>query len=241
MYHSVDSSGSAISIEPEQFRAHVRWLATSGVRVLSVPELLRTAATEHALAITFDDALASFGDIAWPLLRDAGLPASVFVPSAHVGGSNAWNPGRLAIPALPLMTWDALARAAEEGLDLAAHTRTHPSLWGLPPVALYEEIVGGADAVQERTGVRPSGFAYPFGDFDAGSVRLVRARFDWACTTELRALGGREDPHLLPRIDAYYLRDAGRLERLGSPRLLAELGARRAVRRVRTAILRRQA
>ncbi|HEX9106664.1 MAG TPA: polysaccharide deacetylase family protein, partial [Longimicrobiales bacterium] len=209
MYHSIDPSGSPISVSAEQFRRHVRWLASGRVRVLDVAGLLADRDEGDAVALTFDDALASFGDIAWPLLRDAGLPVSLFVPTAHVGGSNAWNPAALGIPSLPLMGWEALARAAEEGVELAAHTRSHPSLPRLSRGALEDEILGGTEQLQRETGRRAAGFAYPFGEWSPAVLEVVRLRFQWACTTELRPLGRVSDPCLLPRIDAYYLREAG--------------------------------
>ena len=38
-YHSVDDSGSAVSVSPDAFRRHVRWLASERVRVVTVPQL----------------------------------------------------------------------------------------------------------------------------------------------------------------------------------------------------------
>ena len=80
-YHSVDESGSPISIAPAAFRRHVAWLAAHGPRVVSVDELLRLPPTAAAVALTFDDAFVNFADLAWPLLREHRLPATVFVPS----------------------------------------------------------------------------------------------------------------------------------------------------------------
>ncbi|TFG50637.1 MAG: polysaccharide deacetylase, partial [Gemmatimonadales bacterium] len=39
-YHSIDDSGSPISVAPEQFRAHVRWLQSGVIRVVPLAELL---------------------------------------------------------------------------------------------------------------------------------------------------------------------------------------------------------
>ena len=49
-YHSVDDSGSAVSVSPDTFRRHVRWLASWRVRVVTVPELLALPPASDASA-----------------------------------------------------------------------------------------------------------------------------------------------------------------------------------------------
>jgi peptidoglycan/xylan/chitin deacetylase (PgdA/CDA1 family) len=198
--------------------------------VLTVPELLQVPAEADAVAITFDDALGTFADIAWPLLRAHALPATVFVPTAHVGQTSVWGaetPRGLSreVPVLRLMTWDDLARAADEGATLASHCRHHVDLSRLDTARLEDELLGAVVDIRTRTGRAPNGLAYPFGVTSAASVGAVRRVYEWACTTELRPLAAHPDPHLLPRLDAYYLR--GGLEGWGSVRLHARLAGRR--------------
>jgi len=104
-YHSIDSSGSPISVSPSAFRAHVRWLASGAVRVLPLDELVSAGDDEDAVAITFDDGFENFATEAAALLAQHGLPSTVFVVPEHVDGTNAWGgsdaPG---IPTLPLMS-----------------------------------------------------------------------------------------------------------------------------------------
>ncbi len=233
-YHSVDPSGSPISIAPEDFERHAAWLASGAVRVVPLAELLALPDDADACALTFDDGFESFAAEAWPRLRDRGLPATMFVVTGRVGTDNAWGgvdePG---IPRLPLMDWDALGRLAEEGLELGAHGRTHPHLDQLDDAAQADEIAGSADDLERRTGARPTTFCYPYGDLDARAVALARAHFARACTTELRALSAADDACRLPRLDAYYYRAPGTLEAWGSPAFRARLWARRAARDLR--------
>ncbi len=235
-YHSLDPSGSPVSVAPEAFRRHVEWLGEAGPPVVPLRDLVADPAGDDALALTFDDAFENFAEVALPALTEAGLPATLFVVTDHVGRDNAWGGVRTpGIPVLPLMDWEALGRAAEAGIELGAHTRTHPHLPGLDPAALTDELEGSAHALRARTGHRPRAFAYPFGAVDDATAAAAARVFDRAVTTELRVLGSTEDPHRIPRLDMYYFRAPGRLEawgRGGFHRYLALRRGLRAIRRV---------
>jgi peptidoglycan/xylan/chitin deacetylase (PgdA/CDA1 family) len=232
-YHSIDPSGSPVSVDDATFRRHVRWLASGAVRVVTLGELLRLPDATAAVALTFDDGFENVGTIAAPLLLEQALPAAVFVVSDHAGRTNAWggraDPG---IPTLPLLGWDALARLADAGLELGAHSRTHPHLTALRGDALNDEIVGSAERIRAETGRAVRSFAYPYGSVDR-EVAAAAAGFDHACTTEMRAVRGGDDPRLLPRLDAYYFRAPGLLESWDSARFRRYLWLRSQARRVR--------
>ena len=88
-YHSIDPSGSPISIDQPTFARHVAWLASGAARVVDVGELLTLSDQDDAVAITFDDGFANLRDQAWPLLREHDWPATVFVVSDLAGTTNA--------------------------------------------------------------------------------------------------------------------------------------------------------
>ena len=233
-YHSIDESGSPISMTEGVFRSQVAWLAKGHVKVVSLETLMRMPPSANAVALTFDDGFVNFGDVAAPLLADHGLPSTLFVVTDAAGGTNRWSgrPGG-GVPELPLLNWDSLCRLADHGVDLGAHTRTHPDLGRTPSDRLQDEIAGSADRIQSETGRAPTAFAYPYGSICDAAVGIVAARFAWGCTTEMRSLGANEARALLPRLDMYYLRDAGQLERWGTIRFRCHLTLRASARRVR--------
>lgn len=232
-YHSIDSSGSPISVSADAFRAHVRFLSSGTVPVVPLADL-QSAATDKAVALTFDDAFVNFADVALPLLRDHALPATLFVVSDCVGTTNAWggkpSPG---IPTLPLMSWDQVGAATSSGVEIGAHTRRHPDLTTVDASRLVDETEGCADAIVARTGQRPASFAYPYGALNDAAVDAARRVYRRSCTTDFRAVGAAEDPALLPRLDAYYFREPGVLEQWGNPAFRRRLWLRAQGRRVR--------
>ncbi len=236
-YHSIDPSGSVISMADSVFRNHVEWLGSGAVRVTGVEELLTLDPDEDAVAITFDDGFANFASTAWPVLKEHGLPATVFVVTDRAGGTNAWSDNEdPAIPELPLLDWDSLGRLAEEGVELGSHTRTHARLPGLEAERLTDEVAGAADVLEDRAGVRPAGFAYPYGALDRAAHRMVGDTYRWACTTELGELPAAAEAHRLPRLDAYYYQTSGLLERWGSAPFRLHLWLRGGARRFRALV-----
>jgi peptidoglycan/xylan/chitin deacetylase (PgdA/CDA1 family) len=233
-YHSIDESGSVISISESVFRNQIAWLARSDVRVVSLDVLMNMPSTANAVALTFDDGFVNFGDVAAPLLADHGMPSTLFVVADAAGKTNRW-PGKPArgIPELPLLTWDALGRLSERHVEIGAHTRTHVNCSRLTNDRLLDEIVGGADRIRAEVGYAPSTFAYPYGAVSDDAVRIVAARFAWGCTTDMRSVAANEARALLPRLDMFYLREPGQLERWGTARFQYHLRLRAGARLVR--------
>ncbi|MGE0816913.1 MAG: polysaccharide deacetylase family protein [Vicinamibacterales bacterium] len=237
-YHSIDDSGSPISVAPAAFMRHVDWLAGGTVSVEPLDALTAGADStpdgRDRVAVTFDDAFANFGTIAWPRLESAALPATVFVVSGHVGRTNRWSgyptPG---IPELPLLPWDALGTLAEHGADIGAHSRTHASLATLSAPAMEDEVEGCRLDLAARLGRPPRSFAYPFGDVSPDAERAVSAAFALACTTEYRPIDARDSVHRLPRLDMFYFQRPGALDDWGRPAFLRRIARRRALRALR--------
>jgi len=242
-YHSIDPSGSPISIDRDAFAKHVDFLASSKVDVVDVEELLARTGERtderDALAVTFDDGFVNFAAEAWPLLRAARIPTTLFVPSQRVGSDNRWEgrdePG---IPTAPLLGWDELRSLVGEGLTIGSHSRTHAHLDRLDGAEIEREVSQSALEIESELALRPRVFCYPYGDHDDRTVACVAKHYACACTTRFDVLGAAEGPFRLPRLDAYYYRGAGRLEAFGTAAFRSHLWVRQQARRVGTWIRR---
>jgi peptidoglycan/xylan/chitin deacetylase (PgdA/CDA1 family) len=232
-YHSIDDSGSPISVDPAAFARHVRWLASGQVKVASLGDLLRLPPESNAVAVTFDDGFENFSTCAAPLLIEHALPVTLFVVTDRAGATNAWD-GRSApgIPTLPLLGWAALERLAASGIGIGAHSRTHRDLTRLDGAALDDEIFGSAEVCRSRLGVAPDAFAYPYGRISHAAAARVSSAFTCGCTTELRTLDSAHDAALLPRLDMYYFQRPHRLESWGTRAFARYVRIRRRARSV---------
>ena len=116
----------------------------------------------------------------------------------------------------------ALRRA---GMQIGAHTRTHPILTRLDDSAAAEEIVGGKRDLESLLGEPVTLFAYPNGkpgtDYGARHADMVREAGFAAAVSTAAGTGSRaSDPYQLPRFLPW---DRGRL-RFGM-RMLVNLRA----------------
>jgi len=236
-YHSIDSSESPISISEEAFRRHADWLASGAVKVVPLERILDVPADEQAIAVTFDDAFLNLAELAWPMLRDRGVPATVFVPTGRVGQDNNWNgAGHGHVPTLPLCDWEALGRLSEEGLSVGSHSISHAHLERLPERELRAELEGSAAELERRLGTRPATFCYPYGTYDDRTVRAASETYGLSVTTDLRTLSYHEHPHRLPRVEALYFRSNALLEVWGSNAFRGHLWLRATTRKAREAL-----
>jgi peptidoglycan/xylan/chitin deacetylase (PgdA/CDA1 family) len=238
-YHSVDETGSVISIDERTFRRHARWLASGRVRVVPLDVLPSLPDDVDAIAITFDDGLESFGRIAAPVLLDHDLPVTLFVVSDAVGSTNVWRGQRDAgIPVFPLLNWDALGRLAENGVAIGAHTCTHLDLTSSDPDTATREIVASKARLARELGAEVTTFAYPYGGVSIAARDVVARDFRYGVTTRLAVLAPHDDPARLPRLDSYYLRAAGTLESWGTARFRMRMGLLAGARSVRGSLRR---
>lgn len=236
-YHSIDSSGSPISLSEETFRAHVRFFGSGRVAVVPLADLPSVPDEKDAIAITFDDGFLNFTSSAMPQLAHLGFTATVFVVSDAVGGSNAWG-GKAArgIPTLPLMSWPDLERVRDAGFEIGAHSRNHPYLTRLSSAEVEDQTAGCVERIFSELGERPRRFAYPYGAVNDDVARVARDTFDHCVTTELRVVAPDDDRAMLPRVDAWYFRGAGALEAWGTPAFRRRLWIRAQGRRVRALV-----
>ncbi len=90
LYHRFSSPvQSGTSLSKDNFSAHIRELSSSNYAVLPLAQLIKkldlgTTLPKRSVVITIDDAYESFLSIAWPLLKEAGLPATLFLTTQPI-------------------------------------------------------------------------------------------------------------------------------------------------------------
>ncbi len=172
-----------LAVFEEQVRGLVQGGYT-GIDLDHAADLLdgRGERVSRPVVITFDDGYRSVLEHAWPVLRDAGLPATLFVVTGHVGRTTCYDEHKGGVPQ-EHADWAELERAAVQGLELGSHGETHRPLGELAPDEAAQELARSRELLATRFG-RCDHFAYPFGDLPADAdEQLARADYRTGCTT----------------------------------------------------------
>ncbi len=236
-YHAVSDTWPAdLAMPAGRMREQIQQLLDRGYRPVTFSEALDDSASGRLLAVTFDDGFRSVLERGLPVLRELGVPATLYVPSDHIGspamawaGLDRWLGGPHEHE-LAAMEEPELRELMDAGWEIGSHTVSHPRLTQVDDSQLEEELRRSREALEERLDRHCPSIAYPYGDVDDRVARAAVAA-GYANGAGLAGYGGAGDPMRWPRVGVYLpdtpRRFALKVSRLA--RLTRVAGARHAV------------
>lgn len=184
-YHRFGLSNSKMVVSPARFASQLEWLARDGYRVVRLDELPdflagRKPLPQKSVVITIDDGYESVHRFAYPLLRQYGFPATLFVYTDFIGAGDA-------------LRWSQLQEMSSSGIvDIQSHTKSHRNLIERGRgesedryrTNLTAEMQVPKDLLQRRLdGHQIKAIAYPYGDANAVVVdSAVKNGFELGAT-----------------------------------------------------------
>ncbi len=208
LYHGVSPAATErfhpYVISPAAFEAHLDVIASTATATLTVSQFV-TAMTlgrpvePGTVVVTFDDGFADFGRHALGPLRDRSIAATLYVPTAHIGGTAEWL-AREGEQDRPLLSADEL-RLLDGAIEIGAHSHTHPQLDLLPLPQLTSEVRTSKAILEAELGHDVHSFSYPHG-FHGARVRraVIDAGFRSACAVKNACSSTDDDPFAIARI-----------------------------------------
>ncbi len=195
MYHRFgERNYPSTNIKIEQFEVHLAEISAGGYKVLPLRDIIaafrrQESLPDRTIALTIDDAFLSVHDRAWPMLKKAGLPFTLFVATDAI---DARRPG--------YMTWAQLRDLAAAGVSIGSQTGSHPHLPDVNQARLDEEFARSNARFRAELGFAPELLAYPYGEFGTREKQAARvAGFIAAFGQHSGVAHGGEDLFGLPR------------------------------------------
>lgn len=169
MYHRfAESDYPTTNIDLENFEAHLAELKTAAYTVLPVSEIIKKLKAgqelpDRTVGITMDDAYRSIYTEAWPRLKAAGFPFTVFISTGHVDHGSSRH-----------LTWDQIREMQAAGVDFGHHTVSHLHMPQANSDKIKQEIDTAKERFQKELGIAPQLFAYPYGETSQETLTIVK-------------------------------------------------------------------
>jgi peptidoglycan/xylan/chitin deacetylase (PgdA/CDA1 family) len=174
-YHNLaEQAKGRLVLGAASFREQMRYLKASGYRVVSLADFvaftrLERQLPQRAVVLTFDDGYRAFREFAYPVLKELGFTATLFIYTDWVGTGRA------------ALSWNDLRELAAEGFDIQAHSKTHADLRravGETEAQYARRMQAELEQPQElfnrNLGRRSQMLAYPYGRWEEGLLPKVK-------------------------------------------------------------------
>ena len=157
-------------------------------------------ASGKVVAITFDDGYSDTFEHALPILQHYGFTATCYFVSQRIGQHNVWDAQAIRATK-PLMNEENVRQWRSAGMEVGAHSQTHPHLNRCSDSELLGEIGQSRLDLEQLIQQPVSQFCYPYGSFDPRVAAAVKAAgFAAATTTRRGRATAGSDLYSLPRI-----------------------------------------
>jgi len=172
LYHSIAAQGGGtdpLIIDKKLFARQMQYLSKHGYETVFLSTVVQKHKTgkkipDQWVVLTFDDSRKDFYDQVYPVLKEYGLKATLFI-----------SPRRLE-PSDEFCTWAQLKEIKNSGLvEIGAHGLYHDPLTRLAPPEAKERIRRSKAVLEEKLGTRIDLFAYPYGALDGQVKEMVKA------------------------------------------------------------------
>jgi peptidoglycan/xylan/chitin deacetylase (PgdA/CDA1 family) len=183
MYHKIDELRPGVRypgnyVTPRQFQQQMDSLLLWGYRSISLEQWLDyrdgrlTSLPKKPFIVTFDDGYTCFERHAWPVLKDRGIRATVFLVASQIGGYNAWDQNEVREP---LLSASAIHGLQRDGVHFGSHSVHHVPLARIEPRVAMRELSDSRAQLSDLLGFSVDTFAYPYSNQNSDIRKMALA------------------------------------------------------------------
>lgn len=197
LYHAVSDDPPAwiaeFTVTAKEFEAQLDAVVASGRTPVTVGVLAdhlagRAPLPPRPVVLTFDDGFADLPGPTAEALASRRLPATAYLTTGAITRGRA-----CLLPPAPMMALGQAPLLEQYGMEVGAHTATHPQLDTLPPSELRRELREPKAVLEDVLGHEVRHLAYPHG-YNSPAVRRAVAAAGYASAVAVRhALSSETD------------------------------------------------
>lgn len=168
MYHSIDyEKGNELRVPKEKFKEQMQYLKDNGYTTLTFDELYNFLINnkpipEKSVVITFDDGYEDNYSNAYPILKQFGFNATIFVITNAIDNEKAF------------LTSAQLNEMEQNGIDIESHTLAHDELNKLPYDKQVETLRGAKEFIEKKLNKEVKYIGYPFGKWNDDTIKALK-------------------------------------------------------------------
>ena len=178
MYHRIACiPGDRNALPPDKFEEQLTFLARNGYHAITLNDLDAALAKKKPLPpkpiiLTFDDGYKDNITTALPLLQKYKMVATVFPIACWVGKENKWENFNKQLTTT--MDWEELRSWLAAGMEIGAHTSSHPFLTNCDQKQLENELQESKRILEEKLSINIDYLCYPYGAFAAETKKAAK-------------------------------------------------------------------
>lgn len=168
MYHSVMyEKGNELRIPKEKFYEQMKYLKDNGYTTLTLDELYdflvnSKPVPDKSIVITLDDGYVDNYTNAYPVLKEFGFKATIFVITCTVDTDSSY------------LTSGELKELEANGIQIEGHTVKHDELNKLPYSAQLKTLTDSKKFLDNLLNKDVKYMAYPFGNYNADTIKAAK-------------------------------------------------------------------
>lgn len=176
-YHSVGTKEWGVNdVTPSQFRRHIELALDAGYRFVPASVIAATGGGPQDLAITFDDGLKTQLTQAAPILKEYGVPFTIFPVSEWCQNPHWFGED-------VMLDWRDLERLMYMGAEIGSHSATHPDFGSIELARTVDELGNSRETIRRMLGIPADSFAIPLGQSGNWTPATMKAARDAGYTT----------------------------------------------------------
>ena len=166
MYHRFDESKyPSTNIQMDVFTEQLEIIENEKIAFIHPKDFEKALSQnkkQRKILFTVDDALSSFYENAWPVLKEKKIPFILFVNTREVGSFNYMN-------------WDQILELHKSpNVEIGNHSHSHEYLVDENSSFIKRDIEKSIKIFEEKLGSNSKFFSYPFGEYSLAFKKIIQ-------------------------------------------------------------------